>query len=188
MNRSWIAALSLAPLLGASQTLVQAGTMALLGLTALFIHRGVMVLLRRWLDARPAKIASLFVAASVVTCQSLTLQAWAPGLYLMMGIYPGLVALQCVLIDHALGKGGQWHRITLLLGGVCTAHLLLGASRELLASGTLHMSLITGPDTTGLRLAGLAPGALLLLGVLLALIKRACPEQATQTAKEKADP
>ena len=31
MNRSWLACLSLAPLLGASQTLAQAGVMALLG-------------------------------------------------------------------------------------------------------------------------------------------------------------
>ena len=185
MNRSWIAALSLAPLLGASQTLMQAGAMALLSISAVLIHRGAMLALRRWLDGLGAEIASLFIAAAVVTCQSLALQAWALELHLALGIYPGMVALQCVLLDHRFGKTGDWRRAGLILCGLCIAYVLLGAGRELLASGTLHVSFITGPDTAGLRLASLAPGALLLLGVLLALIKRACPKQATPDREGK---
>lgn len=188
MNRSWIAAVSLAPLLGASHTLTQASAMALLSVTAVLVHRSCMLALRRWLEGFGAEIASVLIAAAVVTCQGLSLQAWALELSLALGIYPGLIALQCVLLDDSLGKTGQWRRAALLLGGLSAAYLLLGACRELLASGALHFSFITRPDTTGLRLASLAPGALLLLGVLLALIKRACPKQAAPTVKEKADP
>jgi len=180
MNRSSLAILSLAPLLGASQTLVQAASMALLGVVALLVHRGLMTPLRSRLGAPAAELASLLLAAAVVTCQTLALQAWALELRQALGIYPELLAVSCVLFELGLGHSAGWRRVALLLGSYSALFLLLGASRELLTSGTLHLSLAGGPDITGLRLASLAPGALLLLGLLLALIKRACPKQATQ--------
>lgn len=179
MNRSWLAALSLAPLLGASQTLLQATAMAALTLTAMLVHLACMRPLRRWLDGAAGEISSLLVAATLVTCQTLALHAWGLELRNALGIYPELIALQCVLFEQSLGKTVQWRRACGLLGGFCVLYLLLGTVRELLASGTLHLTSISAPDVTGLRLASLAPGALLLLGVLLALIKRACPKQAT---------
>lgn len=180
MNRSWLACLSLAPLLGASQTLAQAGVMALLGVFAILIHRGLMTPLRKRLDATSALLASVLLAAAVVTCQTLTLHAWALELRQALGIYPELIAVSCLLFEQGFGKTGEWRRVALLLGGYCALFLLLGASRELLSSGALHFSLDKGPQHTGLHLASLAPGALLLLGLLLALIKRACPKQAAQ--------
>ncbi|MHA6193434.1 Rnf-Nqr domain containing protein [Pseudomonas wadenswilerensis] len=179
MNRSWLVALSLAPLLGASQTLVQAANMALLSVLAILVHRGLMTPLRSRLGPTAAEVASLLLAAAVVTCQTLALQAWALELRQALGIYPELLALSCLLFEQGLGPSTRWRRVALLLGGYCALFLLLGACRELLASGTLHVSFAGGPEITGLRLASLAPGALLLLGLLLALIKRACPKQAT---------
>ncbi|WP_175652307.1 Rnf-Nqr domain containing protein [Pseudomonas sp. Marseille-P9899] len=179
MNRSWLAALSLAPLLGASQTLLQASAMAGLTLSAVLVHLAGMTPLRRWLDGVAGEITSILVAATLVTCQTLALHAWGLDMRNALGIYPELIALQCLLVEQSLGKTGQWRKACALLGGFCVLYLLLGTARELLASGTLHLTSISGPDITGLRLASLAPGALLLLGVLLALIKRACPKQAT---------
>jgi len=178
MNSVWLAALSLAPLLGASQTLTQAIAMALLSSLAILIHRVLMTPLRKRLDATSSLIASVLLASTVVTCQTLALHTWALELRQALGIYPELIALSCLLFEQNLGKPGQWPRVASLLGGYAALFLLLGASRELLASGTLHFSFASGPHTSGLHLASLAPGALLLLGLLLALIKRACPKQA----------
>lgn len=180
MSRSWLLVFSLAPLLGASQTLLQAAAMAVLSLIAIIAHRGCMTPLRRCLDEPAALAASMLVAAALVTCLTLTLQAWALPLRNALGIYLELIALQCLLVDLGLGKSGQWRRLARLLGLSCMLYLALGAGRELLASGTLQFNSFTAPDASGLRLANLAPGALLLLGLLLALIKRACPKQATQ--------
>lgn len=179
MNRSWLATLSLAPLLGASQTLVQAASMALLAVVAILVHRSLMTPLRGRLGATAAELASLLLAAAVVTCQTLALQAWALELRQALGIYPELLAVSCLLFEQGLGRDARWRRVAMLLGGYGALFLLLGASRELLATGTLHLSIAGGPESTGLRLASLAPGALLLLGLLLALIKRACIKQAT---------
>ncbi|MCU1721268.1 MULTISPECIES: Rnf-Nqr domain containing protein [unclassified Pseudomonas] len=177
MNRSWLAALSLAPLLGASQTLLQASAMAGLTLSTVLVHLACMTPLRRWLDGVAGEITSILVAATLVTCQTLALHAWGLELRNALGVYPELIALQCLLFEQSVGKAGR--RAFILLGGFCVLYLLLGTIRELLASGALNLTSISGPDITGLRLASLAPGALLLLGVLLALIKRACPKQAT---------
>lgn len=181
MNRSraLLAVLGLAPLLGASQTLAQAAAMTLLSVMAILVHRVCMTPLRQRLDPTSTLLASLLLAAAVVTCQTLALQAWALQAWQALGIYPELIAVSCLLFEQGLGKPGQWRRAGLLLAGYGALFLLLGVVRELLASGTLHLSFVNGPHNAGLRLANLAPGALLLLGLLLALIKRACPKQAT---------
>lgn len=180
MNRSLLLVTSLAPLLGASQTLLQATAMAGLSVSAILIHRACMTPLRAWLDGTAALLASVLVAATLVTCQTLALKAWALELSNTLGIFPGLIALQCLLVEKDLGSIGQWRRVTSLLGVLCVLYVLLGTSRELLASGTLTLNSFTAPDASGLRLASLAPGALMLLGLWLALIKRACSKQATQ--------
>ena len=153
MNRSWLAALSLAPLLGASQTLLQAAAMAVLTSVAILVHRALMTPLRDRLDASCGVIASVLLAAAVVTCQTLALRTWALDLHQALGIYPELIALSCLLFEQSLGTPGQWRRVALMLAGHGALFLLLGACRELLANGSL-------------RLASLAPGALLLLGLL----------------------
>lgn len=180
MSRSWLLAISLAPLLGASQTLLLSAAMASLSVATVLAHRSCMTALRSWLEAPAARVASLLLAAALITCQTLALQAWALELHHALGIYPGLIALQCVMLEQAFGKPGQWRHVVRCLGGLCALYLLLGTSRELLATGTLQFNSFAVPDASGLRLAALAPGALLLLGLWLALIKRACPKQATQ--------
>lgn len=180
MNRSLLVVISLAPLLGTSQTLLQACAMAGLSVSAILVHRACMTPLRAWLDGPAATLASMLLAATVVTCQTLALQAWALEPSRALGIYPELIALQCLLVEKGFGKTGQWRRVTAVLGSLAALYLLLACSRELLATGTLHFSSFAAPDVSGLRLASLAPGALILLGLWLALIKRACPKQATQ--------
>ena len=76
MNRSLLLVTSLAPLLGASQTLLQATAMAGLSVSAILIHRACMTPLRAWLDGTAALLASILVAATLVTCQTLALKAW----------------------------------------------------------------------------------------------------------------
>lgn len=180
MNRSLLAVISLAPLLGASQTLLQACAMVGLSVSAIVVHRVCMTPLRAWLDGPAVSLASILVAAAVVTCQTVALQAWALELSRTLGVYPALIALQCLLIEKGLGGAGQWRRVATLLGSLGALYLLLASSRELLATGTLHFHSFATPDVSGLRLASLAPGALMLLGLWLALIKRACPKQANQ--------
>ncbi|NER62253.1 NADH:quinone oxidoreductase [Pseudomonas sp. MAFF212428] len=159
MNNRVLLSVSLAPLLGASQSLQQAAAMAALSVLGLSLHRLCMTPLRHALHGLGLELASLLLAATLVTCLELSLRAWALEPYTALGIYPALIALQCVLFEHALGRDQGWRPAMLLLGALGALQILLGLCRELLASG-------------GLQLAQLAPGALILLGLALALFNR----------------
>ncbi|MCS5515834.1 hypothetical protein NWF32_13360 [Pseudomonas qingdaonensis] len=89
----------------------------------------------------------------------LSLRAWALEVHAQLGIYPALIALQCVLLEQCFERHRGVAQGLLVVIGLCTVHLLLGLCRELLGSA-------------GLRLAQLTPGALILLGLLLAIFNR----------------
>lgn len=158
MSRHWLAGLSLAPLLGATQTLLQATSIAVLSLLAILLHRLGMTPLRRLLTGIGADVASMLLAATIVTCLELTLRAHALVLYQSLGLYTALIALQCVMFDHAQGHTKGWRAPLSLLLGFTVLCISLGVTRELMGSG--------------MRLAHLPPGALFLLGLLLALYNR----------------
>lgn len=167
MNRQMLAALSLAPLLGASQTLLQASSIALLTLVIVIVHRLALAPLRRLLQDHLTLLASLLIAAALVTCSHLALQAWALPLSLTLGIYVELIAMQCVLFEFTLGRAARWRTALGILAGFATLHVALGACRELLAGGN----------------PTLMPGALLMLGLALALINRARDRRAEPSRK-----
>ena len=159
MNNRALLALSLAPLLGASQNLLQATTIAALSLLGLSLHRLCMTPWRHTLHGQAALLASLLLAATLATYMELSLRAWALELYRTLGPYPALIALQCVLFEQALGRTHGWRQAMGVLIAFCGLHALLGLCRELLG-------------TTGVQLSQLVPGALILLGLLLALFNR----------------
>ena len=159
MNSRSLLILSLAPMLGASQTLAQAAALALFSLLSLCLHRLCMSPLRPLLQGLQTTLVSVLLAAMLVTCLELSLRAWALEVHAQLGIYPALIALQCVLLEQCFERHRGVAQGLLVVIGLCTVHLLLGLCRELLGSA-------------GLRLAQLTPGALILLGLLLAIFNR----------------
>lgn len=168
MKDKGLSALCLAPLIGASQSLVQALVIGLLTLCLVSVHRLLMTPLRERLEGFARDLASLTLAAALVSCAVLALKAWALPLSQQLGIYPELIAVQCLLFEHLLGRRAPWRRALALLLGFAVVLATLGAVRELLATASLDLTFGAGP--TGLRLA---PGAFLLLALGLALFNRA---------------
>lgn len=156
MNRPWLAAVSLAPLLGATQTLLQASAIALCSLLVIGLHRLCMTPLRKVLDGSAKLFASVLLAALLVTCLELGLRAWALPLSLALAPYPALIAVQCLLFEFALGNNAR----AMTLAGFASLCIAMGLTRQLLG------------EFANLRLASLLPGALMLLGLLLALYNR----------------
>ncbi|MCW2270084.1 electron transport complex RsxE subunit [compost metagenome] len=162
MNKQWLAAVSLAPLLGATQTLHNAGAIAGLSVLVITLHHLAMSPLHRWLDGPGRLIASVLLSAGLTTCLELGLRTWALPLYLALGPYPALIAVQCLVFEHARGDTQTLRQSAIVLLGFAALALGLGAGREFLA------------QWAGIRLAALLPGALILMGLLLALYNRVC--------------
>ncbi|MCU7237032.1 Rnf-Nqr domain containing protein [Pseudomonas peradeniyensis] len=163
MNRFWLLPISLAPLLGATSTIVQALAISLCTILLVGLHQALMTPLRRHLEQAPRLWTSTVLAAALVTCLHLGLQVWAMPLAKQLGLYPLLLALPCLAIEQLPAQPGRYRLLGLGLLGLLAAGLALGICRQLLADGL------------GLHLAALAPGALILLGLLLSLYNHLRP-------------
>jgi electron transport complex protein RnfE len=160
MNRSCLLATGLAPLLGATRTLPEAAAIGVCMLVLPLLHQGLLSPLRAALSGAKYWLASLLLLAALASCLQLALRAWALPLALTLGYFPALICLQCLAIDTLLPSEGRWRQLLLHLTGLLLACLLLGASRQWL------------DQVAGMHLASLPSGALLLLGLLLALYNR----------------
>ena len=163
MNKGYLLAASLAPLLGATQTLPLATAIGACAVMMIGLHQVALVPLRNRLKGAAHMLASLLLLAALASCLQLALWAWLLPVALLLGPYPALLCLPCLVADYLLPHEGRWRSLLLNLAGLLAACLLLGACRQWLAEGL------------GLHLASLAPGALLLLGLLLALYNHLRP-------------
>jgi electron transport complex protein RnfE len=126
-------------------------------------------------------LACLLLAATLTSCAELAMQAWSLQWHQQLGFYAGLIALQCVVLEHN-GFFQSPPRDRLRLCGLFGALMVgLALLRELIGNGTLgrdlsRMAGTTQPDWQGwtliadggLHLATLAPGGFILLGLLIA--------------------
>nr|WP_285229491.1 Rnf-Nqr domain containing protein [Pseudomonas fluorescens] len=146
--------LMLAPLVGVSDTLPKALGFWALSVLIVTLYGVGMWGVRNLLGERMRLIASLLLAATLVSCAQLILQAFALTLYQQLGVYLALISVQCVLLEHSGGFDAGQGKTRLQLFGLFGLLLItLGLVRGLIGSGTL---------TT------LAPGGFILLGLLLA--------------------
>lgn len=173
--------LMLVPLIGATGSLVNA-----LGLWLLFIvvtsafGLGMNVLRSRLLPAARLP-ASVLLAATLTSCAELGAQVWSLQWHQHVGIYAGVIALQCVVLEHSDFFQSPWRERWRLGGLFGAAMVALGLLRELIGEGTLgnHLPWLAAATHAdwqgwmliadgGLRLATLAPGGFILLGLLIA--------------------
>lgn len=173
MNRSCLLLASLAPLLGGTQTLMQAVVIGVSMVLMTVLHQAMLYPLRPRLSGAMYWLASLLLVAALASCLQLSLRAWALPLALALGYFPALISLQCLATDHLLPATGRWHMLCVHLAGLLSLCLLLGASRQWLENGL------------NIHVASLAPGALLLLGVLLALYNHLRPGPAPSRRQGK---
>ncbi|MFK0313791.1 Rnf-Nqr domain containing protein [Pseudomonas sp. NPDC090233] len=157
MNRFCLLLAGLAPLLGATRTLAQATVVGISMLVLTVLHQALLHPVRSRLSGAMYGLASLLLLAALSSCLLLALRAWALPLALALGSFPALICLQCLATDRLLPDSGRWRQLWQHVAGLLVLCLLLGASRQWLADGL------------GVYVAKLAPGALLMLGVLLAL-------------------
>jgi electron transport complex protein RnfE len=130
----------------------------------------------------------VLVIAAAVTAVELSMAAWWPGLHASLGIFLPLIVTNCLLLARAESFASREPLPRALIDGLAMglgfllALLALGASRELLGRGSLgaDLHLLLGaqfegrgwqafPESRGLLIALLPPGAFVLLGLLLAL-------------------
>jgi electron transport complex protein RnfE len=187
-NPALIQLLGLCPLLGTSNSTVNALGLALATALVLTCSNAAVSLIRGVTQTAVRLPAFVMIIAALTTCTELLMQAYTYELYQILGIFIPLITTNCVILGRADGfaaKNGLAPSVFdgLMMGiGFGLVLVVLGAIRELLGSGTLlaNMQLLFGPTAEGWRidlfgsdykgflLAILPPGAFLVLGLLVA--------------------
>lgn len=151
-----------------------------MGLATLFVLIGSNLVISLIRNVVPKKVripCYVVVIAAFVTIVDLLLQAYAPAaIYASLGIFIPLIVVNCIVLGRAEAfacKNGPLASVVDGIGmglGFTLSLTLIGGIRELLSTGSLFdIKLIEGWKYP-FMLMSQAPGAFILLGVLLGLI------------------
>ena len=186
-NPALVQLLGLCPLLGVSNSTVNALGLALASAVVLVCSNTAVSLVRGVVNTAVRLPAFVMIIAALTTCIELLMQAYTYELYQILGIFIPLITTNCVILGRADGFAAKHDPARaaydgLMMGlGFGLVLVLIGAVRELLGTGALlaNMHLLFGPiaadwkltlvhDYTGFLLAILPPGAFIVLGLLIA--------------------
>ena len=186
-NPALVQLLGLCPLLGVSNSTVNALGLALASAVVLVCSNTAVSLVRGVVNTAVRLPAFVMIIAALTTCIELLMQAFTYELYQILGIFIPLITTNCVILGRADGFAaknapGRAAYDGLVMGiGFGIVLVLIGGARELLGTGALfaNMHLLFGPmaadwqltlvsDYKGFLLAILPPGAFIVLGLLIA--------------------
>jgi electron transport complex protein RnfE len=134
MNKSFLVqnSLMLAPLIGATGSLMTAAGFTLTFIMVTSVFALCMNALRPRLLPATHLLASVLLAATLTSCAELGAQLWSLQWHQDLGIYAGLVALQCVVLDCTGFFQRTWPARLRLYGLFGVLMVGLGLLRELI--------------------------------------------------------
>lgn len=187
-NPGLVQLLGLCPLLGVSNSVVNALGMAIASAVVLTCSNAAVALIRRQVTDAVRLPAFVMIIAALTTCIELLMQAYTYELYQILGIFIPLITTNCIILGRAEAFAAKNTVASasfdgLMMGiGFGLVLLAIGTVRELLGTGALfanmhllfgsaaqHWQLTLFSDYQGFLLAILPPGAFLVLGLLIAL-------------------
>jgi electron transport complex protein RnfE len=174
-NPTFRLVLGLCPTLAVSTSVINGIGM---GIAATFVLLGSNVIISLVRKSIPDQIripCFIVIIATFVTIVELTMKAYAPELSKALGIFVPLIVVNCIVLGRAEAfacKQGVLASILDALGmgiGFTLALVLISGIREMLGNGTLFGLLVIKGYEPVLYLV-LAPGALLVIGLLIGSI------------------
>lgn len=196
-NPVFVLMLGLCPILSMSANVDNALGMGVAVTFVLLCSNVIISLLRSFIRDTIRIPAFIVVIASFVTIVELVVKAFIPSLS-VLGVYLPLITVNCIILGRAeafASKNTVYKSALDGLGmgiGFTLALLLIAFIREILGSGSISLPglKISIPILSShpIQVLSLAPGALLVMGLLLALfsyIKDKKDERAIKQANDK---
>ncbi len=207
-NQALVALLGLCPLLAVTNTAVNGLGLGLATMLVLTASNVTVSLIRNLVRPEIRLPVFVLVIASFVTAVELSMHAWFPELYKILGIFIPLIVTNCTIIGRAEAYASKHSLLPSLIdalsmgAGFLLALITLGGMRELIGMGTLFADLhlmfgeaarslyfSLGENYEGALIAILPPGAFIGLGLLIAIKniidhKADQPRQITTAAEE----
>lgn len=176
-NPTFVLILGMCPTLGTTSSAMTGMSMGLATLFVLMCSNMAISAIKNIVPDKVRIPVYIVVIASFVTILQMLMQAYVPALYASLGIFIPLIVVNCILLGRAeafASKNTVFASLCDGLGvgvGFTLALTLLGAVRELLGTGAVFGLQLYSVDF-GALLFVLAPGAFIVLGLLIALYNR----------------
>jgi len=197
MNPIFRLALSLCPALAVTSTVFNALGMGLCVMVVITANNMVVSLVKNFVNPKVRVPVFITIIATIVTLIILILEAYFPSVYKELGLYLELVVVFAIILARAevfAMKNGVIASAFDGLGmgaGFAVAMLFIGAFRELFGTGTIlsgtSMALQVFPQSyNGPMIIILAPGAFMVIGLMIGMFNVIGEYQDKQAAKSKA--
>lgn len=172
-NPTFVLILGMCPTLGTTSSALTGMSMGLATMFVLICSNVSISAIKSLVPSQVRIPAYIIAIASFVTILQMVMQAWLPALNQSLGIFIPLIVVNCILLGRAemfASKNGVGASLCDGVGiglGFTFALTLLGCLRELLGAGTVFGARIY-PESYGSLLFVLAPGAFIVLGLMIA--------------------
>ena len=177
-NPVFIMLLGMCPTLGVTSSAFNGLGMGVATLFVLLMSNIVVSLIKSQIPSKVRIPAFIIIIASFVTVVEMVLEAFIPFLYEQLGIFIPLIVVNCLILGRAesfASKNNLWSSIVDALGmgiGFVIALTFLGATREILGSGSLFEMKFVSEDANTFILFILPPGAFIALAYLSVLFNK----------------
>lgn len=176
-NPTFVLILGLCPTLGTTSSAITGMSMGLATMMVLICSNFTVSVLKGIIPDKVRIPAFILLIASFVTIVQMVMQAWLPALNASLGIFIPLIVVNCILLGRAeafASKNNPWLSVCDGIGiglGFTLALTLIGCVREILGTGAVFGQQLYSSGY-GALLFVLAPGAFIVLGLLIALFNR----------------
>lgn len=169
--------LGMCPTLGTTSSALNGMSMGLATTFVLICSNVVISLIKNLIPDKVRIPAFIVVIATFVTIVQMCMEAYLPALYESLGLFIPLIVVNCIVLGRAEAFAAKNNAFLSMFDGLgmglgfSLALTMLGAIRELLGTGKVF-SFNVFPESYGMLIFVLAPGAFIALGYLIALMNK----------------
>ena len=175
-NPTFVLVLGICPTLATTTSAINGMEMGLATMFVLILSNIVISLIAPMVPDKVRIPSYIVIISAFVTIIQLLMQAYLPSLYETLGLFIPLIVVNCIV----LGRAEAFANKNTVLDSACDglgiglgftlSLMVIGLIRELLGAGTLFGLPLWHGD--GILVFVLAPGAFLVLGLLMALFNK----------------
>lgn len=173
-NPTFVLMLGMCPTLAVTTSAINGMGMGLTTMVVLILSNMIISVMRKVIPDNVRIPAYIVIVASLVTVVQLLLEAYIPSLYSSLGIYIPLIVVNCIILGRAESYASKNGPILSACDGIgmglgfAIALTCIGLVREFIGAGTAFGVSILPASYEPITIFILAPGAFLVLALLVA--------------------
>ena len=177
-NPTFVLFLGLCPTLGVTTSAVDGIAMWDATLFVLILSNVIISMIKNLIPSKIRIPAYIMVIATLVTVLELSMKAYFPSLYEVLGIFIPLIVVNCIILGRAESYASKNSILNSMFDGIgnglgfTLSLTVIGSIREIIGSGKLFGLSMVDKLFDPAMIFILPPGAFITIGVLVAIINK----------------